>query len=261
VILQTVIVDDEKLARRGVRALLERAGDVSIVQECADGAAAIQAIRETSPDLVYLDVEMPGMSGFDVIREIGSNLMPHVIFVTAFDQYAIRAFDACALDYLLKPLNEERFAVALERARIAVSQRRNHDVGERLADLLKGLHSPVTEPREPVRPGFYPVRSGERIVLLRIEDISVVVAAGNYVSLHAKGKAWLARATMSEIESEFAMLGFVRIHRSTVINVDRVQELLPLENGEFEILLQDGQRYRLSRSYRAAVKKIVGHDL
>ena len=260
-ILQAVIVDDERLARRGVRALLERAGDVSVVQECADGPAAIQAIHETSPDLVYLDVEMPGMTGFDVIREIGPALMPHVVFVTAFDQYAIRAFDACALDYLLKPISEERFAVALGRARAAVNERRSHDVGERLAGLLKDLTNFTAEAREVARPGYFPVRTGDKIVLLRIADISAIVAAGNYVSLHAKDKAWLARATISEIEARFAMLGFVRIHRSTVINIDRVRELLPLDNGEFEVVLQDGQEFRLSRSYRSAIKQIIGHDL
>jgi two-component system LytT family response regulator len=259
--LRTLIVDDERLARRGVRALLERAGDVSVVQECEDGATAIRAIRECSPDLVYLDVEMTGMNGFDVIREIGPTWMPHVIFVTAFDQYAVRAFDACALDYLLKPLNEERFAIALERARGAITQRKNQGVTSRLVELLKDLNSPLVESGPNVSPDVYPVRSGEKFVLLHIADITVIVAAGNYVSLHVKGKAWLARTTMSEIEARFATLGFVRIHRSTIVNISRVQELLPLDNGEFEVVLQDGQEFRLSRSYRAAVKKITGHDL
>ncbi|HEX4239955.1 MAG TPA: LytTR family DNA-binding domain-containing protein [Steroidobacteraceae bacterium] len=259
--LRTLIVDDEQLARRGVRAMLERSRDVAVVRECADGPAAVRAIREITPDLVYLDIEMPGMSGFDVVREIGPDSMPHVIFVTAFDQYAVRAFDVSAVDYLLKPLDEQRFALALERACAAVRRRREAKTASGLTELLRGIAAGPPPAPAPARPGFFPVRKGERIILLRIAEVSAVIASGSYVSLQSNGKSWLARETLANVEARFAPCGFVRIHRSTLVNADRVRELRPIDNGEFDVVLDDGQEYHLSRSYRDAVKRIVGREL
>ena len=259
--LRAVIVDDEQLARRGVRAMLERSEDIAVVRECANGAAAVRAIRETAPDLVYLDIEMPGMSGFDVVREIGAESMPHVIFVTAFDQYAVRAFDVSAVDYLLKPLSEQRFSLALQRARALVQARREARTASGLTELLRGIAgAPPSSPAQ-AQPGFFPVRKGERIVLLRIAEVTAVVASGSYVSLQSNGKSWLARETLASVEARFAPFGFVRIHRSTLVNADRVRELRPIDNGEFDVVLEDGQEYHLSRSYRDAVKRIVGREL
>jgi two-component system, LytTR family, response regulator len=257
--LRALVVDDEVFARRGIRALLERAADVEVLAECADGTAAVQAIRTVRPDLVYLDVEMPGMSGFDVVRAVGAE-MPHVIFVTAFDEYAARAFEVCALDYLLKPIDQQRFTMALERAR------RVSRGGEPQAPFVSFTRA--AEPEAVIASaagsgydgGYFPVRTGERILPLRVADIWAVVASGNYVSLQTKAKSWLVRDTLSQIEVRFAKLGFVRIHRSVLINIERIAELQPLPNGEYDVILQDGKSFRLSRSYRDAVKRIFLRD-
>ncbi len=259
--LRALIVDDERLARRGLRLLLERAGDVNIVHECADGPSAIEAIRSAVADVVFLDVELPGMTGFDVVHEIGPHLMPHVIFVTAFDRYAVRAYDISALDYLLKPINEERLAVALQRARDAVLGRHKSDSDEHVGPPERYLNQQGAALRSTTRPGYFPVRTRERIVLLRMREISAVVASGNYVSLHTKEKTWLARDTITDIEAWLAPFGFVRIHRSTIINIEQVQALRPLANGEFDVVLEDGQEFHLSRSYRDALEKIVGRKV
>jgi two-component system, LytTR family, response regulator len=259
--LRTLVVDDEVFARRGIRALLERVEDIEILAECSDGTTAVHAIRTARPDLVYLDIEMPDMSGFDVVRTVGVESMPHVIFVTAFDEYAVRAFEVRALDYLLKPIDEQRFAIALERARRMSKEGEPHPSSfslTRVTDL-----APVTA-ADPGGGGFaggyFPVRTGDRILPLRVADVYAAVAAGNYVSLQTKAKSWLVRDTLAEIEVRFARLGFVRIHRSVLINIERIAELEPLPNGEYDVVLQDGKSFRLSRSYRDAVKRIFLRD-
>jgi two-component system LytT family response regulator len=258
--LRALVVDDEVFARRGIRALLERAVDVEVLAECADGTAAVQAIKATRPDLVYLDVEMPGMSGFDVVRAVGAE-MPQVIFVTAFDEYAARAFEVCALDYLLKPIDQQRFTMALERARRVSrgSEAQASSVSSaRVAESEAVLIASTGD--SGYAGGYFPVRTGERILPLRVADIWAVVASGNYVSLQTKAKSWLVRDTLAQIEARFAKLGFVRIHRSVLINIERIAELQPLANGEYDVILQDGKSFRLSRSYRDAVKRIFLRD-
>jgi two-component system, LytTR family, response regulator len=254
--LRALVVDDEIFARRGIRALLERAADVEVLAECSDGTTAVQAIRTARPDLVYLDVEMPGMSGFDVVRTVGAR-MPHVIFVTAFDEYAARAFEVCAVDYLLKPIDPQRFTMALERARRLATVDEVHvpAAGFGSAAVI-GADAGETG----YAGGYFPVRTGERILPLRVADIYAVVASGNYVSLQTKVKSWLVRDTLAQIEARFASLGFVRIHRSVLINIERIAELQPLANGEYDVILQDGKSFRLSRSYRDAVKRIFLRD-
>jgi two-component system, LytTR family, response regulator len=259
--LRTLVVDDEVFARRGIRALLERVEDVEILAECADGTTAVQAIRTARPDLVYLDIEMPGMSGFDVVRTVGAGSMPHVIFVTAFDEYAVRAFEVRALDYLLKPIDEQRFAMALQRARLVSRDEEPHTSSFSLARVAELTSVTAAEPGgDGYAGGYFPVRTGEKILPLRVADVYAAVASGNYVSLQTKGKSWLVRDTLAEIEARFARLGFVRIHRSVLINIERIAELEPLPNGEYEVILQDGKSFRLSRSYRDAVKRIFLRD-
>jgi two-component system, LytTR family, response regulator len=257
VTIRAVIVDDENLARRGIRALLARATDVKIVAECSNARSAVQAIRTQSPDLVFLDVQMPGKSGFEVIDAIDDGATPHIVFTTAHDAFAVRAFEVNALDYLLKPINERRFEMALDRARTAMATAREVSVGRRFEQLAVDLgrppHSPATQ-----APDRIPVKSGGRVMIIRIADVDWVKAEHDYVSLYIGSKSWLVRETISSIESRFANAGFVRIHRSTLVNVDRIKELRPLDKGEFLVILNDGVELKLSRSFRAALHRLAG---
>jgi two-component system LytT family response regulator len=247
--IRALLVDDEELARRGLRVRLERAGDIAIVGECANGRDAITAIGRLDPDLVFLDVQMPELSGFDVIDAIGTARVPYVIFVTAYDQYAVRAFDVNALDYLLKPLDDARLAQALRRAREALSAAPDEGYGARYAGVLATL-----------RPGAdrLAIPTGDRVVVVRIAEVDWVEASGNYVSLHIGKKVWLLRETIAAMDQRLAAHGFARIHRSTLVNTERVAELHTLANGEFAVVLRDGTQLKLSRSYRHALDAVAG---
>ena len=251
--LRVVIVDDEELARRGIKTRLLRAGDNEIVAECGNGRDAIEVIRRTSPDLVFLDVQMPGKSGFDVIEALGGVAFPHVIFVTAHDRFAIRAFEVNAVDYLLKPIDDERFDIALQRARESLSRDRDSDFGRRLASLL-GAVSPASH-RSPLE--RLVVRSGGRVVFVKIAELDWVEATGDYVTLHAGKKSWLLRETISEMQRKLEPHGFTRVHRSTLVNQDRIAEMRALDNGEYRILLRDGVELKLSRNYRQALEHLL----
>jgi two-component system, LytTR family, response regulator len=211
--LRTVIVDDEDLARRGIRALLATVSDVEIIAECSNAREAIDVIRAQAPDLVFLDVQMPGKSGFDVIDAIGPGDPPHIVFVTAFDEFAVRAFEVNALDYILKPVCEDRFALALQRARNALASARDGSVGRRLAQLAADLGQP-DQSASTYAPDRIPVKTGGRVMIIRIADVDWVKAEQDYVSLYIGSKSWLVREAISSIEARFANCGFVRIHRS-----------------------------------------------
>lgn len=254
--IRTLLVDDEELARRGLRVRLERAGDIAVVGECGNGGEAIAAIGKLAPDLVFLDVQMPEVSGFDVIAGLDPKRAPHIIFVTAFDQYAVKAFEVNALDYLLKPIDDERFAQALRRAREALASSRDENFGARLNAGVASFHQGAAA----MRPGSdrLAIPTGDRVVLLRIAEIDWVEACGNYVSLHIGKKAWLLRETIAAMDQRLAPHGFARIHRSTLVNVERVAELRALANGEFAVLLRDGDELKLSRSFRHALGMLSG---
>ena len=252
--MRAIIVDDEELARRGIRALLARATDVEVIAECGNAREAIEAIRADPPDLVFLDVQMPGKSGFDVITEINVTRCPYIVFVTAHDDFAIRAFEVHALDYLLKPLNERRFELTLERARKAMANAHEGSVGRRLAQLAANLGDTAA----PLGADRIPVKAGGKVVVIRIADVDWVKAEHDYVSLFIGNKSWLVRETIASIERRFANAGFVRIHRSTLVNVDRVRELRPLPKGEFQVILQDGIGLKLSRNFRGALTRLAG---
>jgi two-component system LytT family response regulator len=255
--LRAVIVDDEELARRGIRKRLEKSGDVSIVAECRNGREAIEAIRRTSPDLVFLDVQMPGKTGFDVIEAVGGDIFPHVIFVTAHDGFAIRAFQVNALDYLLKPIDDERFDIALERARESLARERDSDLGRRLSMAISEVTAARENGHPPTPAGRLVIRCGGRVVFVKISEIDWVEAAGDYVSLHAAKKSWLMRETITSIERTLGPKGFARIHRSTIVNLDRIGEMRALDNGEYLVLLRDGTELKLSRNYRAALERLL----
>ncbi len=259
--LRVVIVDDEELARRGIRARLQRANDLEVVAECSSGRKAVEVIRRTTPDLVFLDVQMPGLDGFGVIEALRGAAFPRVILVTAHDQHAIRAFKVNALDYLLKPIDDERFDLALSRARESIRDNRDRDLGRRLANLLQAFGTGVEPEADRPYADRFLVRTSGRVVIVRSVDVDWVQAAGDYVTLHVGKKPWLLRETMAAMEAKLAPDRFVRIHRSAIVNVDRIAELRPYDNGEYLVRLTDGTELKLSRSHRHVLQKLVEGSL
>jgi two-component system LytT family response regulator len=259
--MRAVIVDDEELARRGIRALLQRAGDVEIVSECGSGEEAIKAISAAEPELVYLDIQMQGKTGFDVIAALPKAKCPHVIFVTAFDRFAVRAFEIHALDYLLKPVKEERFNASLARARAAISGVRDGSMIRRFWEMATELRASSGQNLLPAVTDRMPVKTNGRVMIVNVADIDWVEADGDYVSVHVGPKSWLLRETIAAAEARLALSGFVRIHRSTLVNIYRVRELLPLSKGEFTVVLRDSTELKLSRNYRFALERLLGRTL
>ncbi len=260
--IRAIIVDDEALARRGIRARLERTGGYTVVAECASGREAIAAIREYAPNVVFLDVQMPGVDGFGVIDEIGADEMPVVIFVTAHDTHALRAFEAHAFDYLLKPIDDDRFAATVDRARRRVVEREESGVARRLAALMHDIRPALDADRNPPAtsaapdaPGPTPssrivVRDRDRVIFIDVTDLDWSGADGDYVRIHTAGKSHLVRDTMAAMEARLDPTAFVRIHRSTIVNSSRIKELRPYSSREYAVVLKDGTRLRLSRRYR-----------
>jgi two-component system, LytTR family, response regulator len=254
-VIRIVIADDEPLARQRLLMLLAQEDGVEVVAECADGPSAITAIETLRPDLVFLDVEMPGASGFDLIEAIGPERMPCVIFVTAFDTYALRAFGVRALDYLLKPFDRERFHAALTRAKEQIEGRSNGDLERRLRELVDGL-KPAAQPLE-----RFVVKASGRVFFVRASEIEWIEAAGNYVKLHVGAESHLFRETMNAVEDKLDPDLFYRIHRSHIVNIERVRELQPSFNGEYMVCLKSGARLTLSRGYREKLQDRIGRTL
>ncbi|HET8656661.1 MAG TPA: LytTR family transcriptional regulator DNA-binding domain-containing protein [Longimicrobiaceae bacterium] len=252
--IRALVVDDEPLARRRILDLLEQEPDVTVLGECADGEEAVERIAAEQPDVVFLDVQMPEMTGFDVVEAIGSDAMPAVVFVTAYDEYALRAFDAHALDYLMKPFHRARFGRAMERVREQVSARRGggHDemAGEHLRRLLDELR-----PRRYAR--RLVVRIGSRILFVNSADVDWIDADGNYARLHVGAHTYLLRETMSHLEERLDPERFLRIHRSTIVNLERIREVQPLFKGNYVVILQDGTRLSTTRGYRERLQALI----
>jgi len=252
--LTVVVADDEPLARERVLSLLAAEPDMEVVAQCRDGEEAVRAISERRPDLVLLDIQMPRMDGFDVIGAIGADRMPALIFVTAFDTHAIRAFEVRALDYLLKPFGRDRFQQTLQHARAILERRRAGDLGRRLLALVNDIK---TEPG-PTRLDRLVVKSGGRVFFLRTDQLDWIEAAGNYVRLHLGEESHLFRETMNRMESRLDPKRFVRIHRSRIVNTERIKELQPWFNGEYVVVLRNGARLPLSRGYRDKLQEQLG---
>jgi two-component system LytT family response regulator len=242
--IRTLIIDDMLLARKRVRRYLSADPEVEIVGECADGHEAISAIESLSPDLLFLDVQMPELDGFDVLKAVGAEKIPAVIFVTAYDQFALRAFEVHALDYLLKPFDRERVRKALERAKAQLKHQEAGILDERLQALLKDIR---TESRYLKR---LAVKTTGRTIFLLTDEIDWIESAGNYLKLHTGRDAHLIRERMSQLEVRLDPEKFVRIHRSTLVNIDRIKEMQPLFNGDQLITLRDGKQLTMSRTYR-----------
>jgi two-component system LytT family response regulator len=252
--IRAVIVDDEPLARRRIRNLLAEADGVEVVGECANGKEAIEVLNESTPDLLFLDIQMPEIDGFDVLHAIGVGRVPVVIFVTAYDQFALRAFEAHALDYLLKPYDDERFEAALERARERIRQHQRGDLDRRLRALL----DEVRAPRGYLQRLVVPV--GHRSVFVKTDDIDWIEADRNYIRLHVGGQAYLLRENLSRIESTLDPTMFCRIHRSTIVRIDRIRAVESLFRGEYLVVLHDGTKLTSGRSYRHNLESLMGKE-
>lgn len=256
--LRVLVVDDEHLARERLRSLLAADPEVELVGECADGRGAVKAIGELAPDLVFLDVQMPLLDGFGVVSEIGVNAMPAVIFVTAYDEYAIQAFEVHALDYLLKPFDRARFERALERAKeqLAVAGRRG---GGTLADQLRALLAEARSTRDaPEGADRLVIRSRGRITFVPLGELDWIEAAGNYARLHAGDETHLMRETMTDLADRLPAGEFVRVSRSAIVRIDRIRKLERQSHGEYEIVLGDGTRIRSSRGYADRLEELLG---
>lgn len=251
--VRTLIVDDEALARERMRQLLSSQPEIELVGECADGREAVTAIQEKSPDLIFLDIQMPELDGFAVLSAINLEPMPVIVFVTAHDKFALRAFEVHALDYLLKPFDRERFHSALRRALEQVKNRGNTALAQAQAALL----ADVAEVQAPTKPTErLAIKSDGRITIIRTADISWIQAAHNYVEIHDDKKAHLLRETIGGIEAKLPPEKFVRISRSVIVNVDRVKELQPLFYGEYKVTLLSGKQLTLSRRYRKKLPQL-----
>lgn len=256
--IKTLIVDDEPLARRNIRVLLKDDPETEVVGEAGSGVAALELIRKHSPDLIFLDIQMPEMDGFGVLERIEAASVPVVVFVTAFDRYALKAFEFHALDYLLKPFDDARFEKALRQAKQQVERRDIEELSRRLVALLEGRGG--ERAATPSQPKFLTrllVKSAGRVFFLKTDEIDYVTAEDYYVKLHVGRKNHLLRETMNDMESRLDPEKFVRVHRSSIVNLDRVRELQQLFNGDYTVVLHDGTQLRLSRTRRELLERLL----
>jgi two-component system LytT family response regulator len=248
--LKVLIVDDERPARAKVRRFLSTDPDVGQIFEAPDGVRAVDVIRDESPDLVFLDVQMPGLDGFDVVEALGPDALPHVVFVTAFDDYAVRAFDVHAVDYVMKPFDAVRLGLALARAKTAIAGRRDGGAAARVERLLADLRRERPERLERLL-----VQGDERSVLLPLSRVDRLESARNYVVLHVGRESFRVRSTLDRLEQRLDPRRFVRVSRTAMVNADRVAELKPWSHGDWVVVLTDGTKLRLSRTFRDRLER------
>ena len=253
--IRAIIVDDEPPARAKIRELLKTNSDVEVIDECSNGREAVRSISVNAPDLVFLDIQMPELDGFGVIEAIGPEHLPAVIFVTAYDHYAVQAFEVRAIDYLLKPFDRERFQTALNKVRDHLQLNEKDDLNEQLNSLIRQLKSPRK------RTERFVVKSGGRVFFLKNDEIDWIEAAGNYVRLHAGADTHLLRETMNAIQKKLDPSRFIRIHRSTFVNIEKIKELQPWFHGEYVVIMKDGTQLTMSRSYRSSLPELLGSSL
>ncbi|HMI55909.1 MAG TPA: LytTR family DNA-binding domain-containing protein [Gemmatimonadaceae bacterium] len=248
------IVDDEPLARERIVSMLSAHENFEVVAQCSDGVKAVAEIRKQNLDVVFLDVRMPELDGFQVLEALGVGPLPVIVFVTAFDDYALRAFDASALDYLLKPFDRPRFEKTLARVEAQLGSGESRKMSAELREFLAGL---AASPR-PAYPERFPVKSSGEIYFVRAQDIDWIDSAGNYVALHAAGRKHLIRDTIKSVESKLDPRKFVRVHRSAIINLDRLRKLQPYFHGEYVVTLSDGTTLTSSRAYSERLRALLG---
>jgi two-component system LytT family response regulator len=242
--IRTLIIDDEPLARALLRSFLAEDAEMEVIGECGDGYSAIEMIEAAAPELVFLDIQMPDLDGFGVLRALVPEAIPNIVFVTAYDQFALKAFDVHAIDYLLKPFDRERFERTLARAKQQIALQKRKDGYE---ELLRTLNEQSTRP-QPVKRIL--VKSGEKAFFVRPGEISWIEAQGNYVALHIGAQSYLLRQTITALEATLDPTKFQRIERSAIVNLDAIREMFPAGRGEYEIVLKDGVVLKLSHTYR-----------
>lgn len=247
--VRTIVVDDEPLARERLMKLLRAESEIEIVGEAANGRAAVDLLRQEKPALVFLDVQMPELDGFGALAELDESERPAVVFVTAYDKFALKAFEVHAIDYLLKPFDKARFQTALRRALDHLARQQPDKMQEQLSALLSELRPASQSDR-------IAVKSDGRVVFIKMSDIDWVEAADNYVSLHVGKESHLVRETMNNIETRLPRDRFIRISRSTIVNMERIKELQPMFHGEYAVILRDGTRLTLSRSHRDKLQQL-----
>jgi two-component system LytT family response regulator len=256
--IRTLIVDDEPLARRTIRDLLADDPEIEIIGEAKSGLEAVNLIRKHGPDLLFLDIQMPGMNGFEALAEIEHERIPAIVFVTAFDQYALKAFEVHALDYLLKPFSDKRFKEALRQAKTNVELKKINRLSQSLLALLG--EQAGGEPAIAKRKGSltrFMVRSGGRVTFIKADDVDWIAAEDYYIKLHVAGKSHLLRLSMNELEEKLDPERFLRIHRSTIVNFERIKELHQNPNGEYVVVLKNGAELKLSRSRRERLERLL----
>jgi two-component system LytT family response regulator len=253
--IRVLLADDESPSRQRLRDLLHKDQQVTAIVEAENGLVAVEKIRQHKPDLVFLDVQMPELDGLGVIEAVGAEQMPLTIFVTAYDQHAIRAFDANALDYLLKPFSDERFEAAMARAKSRLDERNLRDFGRRMLQMVSKI------PPQSRRWDRLVVKSAGSTRFLRVVEIDWIEAAGVYVTLHIAGKEFLYRASLAELAEKLDPQRFIRIHRSAIVNIESIVQLEPATHGEFDVVLRNGSRTRVSRTYRAQLEQRLGQSL
>jgi two-component system, LytTR family, response regulator len=249
--VRTIIADDETLARKKLRILLESEPAIHVVAECRNAKETVEAVRNYRPDLLLLDIQMPDADGFDVLKRLSPEQMPIVLFTTAYDHYAIKAFEAHALDYLLKPFDQERLHSALERAHMELLKSRDPELTKRLLSFLADAKpKPQSEQR-------LVIKAGGRVVFLDVEEIEWIEAAANYVRLHAAKESYLLRGSIGKVAESLDAAQFVRIHRSTIVNIRKIRELQPCNSGEFMVILRNGKELSGSRGYRSLLQNLI----
>ena len=253
--IKAIIVDDEQPARNKIRELLKTDPDVEVIDECSNGREAVQTITAKTPDLMFLDIQMPELDGFGVIEAIGLDQLPALIFATAHDHYAVRAFEVHAVDYLLKPFDRQRFQTALDRAKTHLQLDHRKELNQWWNSILRELKAPVR------RDERFVVKSGGRVFFLKNDEIDWVEASGNYVRVHAGKETHLLRETMNAIAKKLDPALFIRIHRSTFVNIEKIKELQPWFHGEYVVILRDGTQLTMSRSYRNNLPELLGTSL
>lgn len=253
--IRALVIDDEPLARQMIREMLEGDSEVEIIGECVNGREAVAAISELAPDLIFLDIQMPELGGFEVLESFKGKGMPYIIFATAYDQYAVRAFEVHALDYLLKPFDRERFETAWKRAKTLIRDDRLNQREQHILALLEELKA---GPRYLQR---LVVKTEGRVFFLDIDDIHCIEAEGNYVRVYNGQKTYLLRETISGLESQLDPKKFLRIHRSSMVRIDKIKELQPWFHGEYHVVLENGKQLTLSRNYRSNLQEAVGRAL
>jgi len=272
--IRAIVVDDESLAREALLVMLGDDAEMEVIAECRNGKEAVTAIREQSPDIVFLDIQMPEMDGFQVVEAIGAERMPVTVFVTAFNKYALRAFEAHALDYLLKPFDHDRFNTALQRAKTFVRQQKLGAISENLLAMLQDMKLNAGESASDAdnkkpdnkkpegaaqkdRSDRVVIKSSGRIYFLKVEEIDWVEGAGDYLSLHSTSGTHLIRETMGNFHARLDPRKFLRIHRSTIVNIERIKDIRPLFKGEYVITLTSGTRLKASRGYRHEIQALL----